>query len=157
MKPTVIRCWLSDVPSITAPGSGVCTVSTAATRNVRMTECSRVQAGSNLFLPSGGEQAGLFVADMQESSQVAEIAERFFFGLHASIEIVPVMAASARRRGSAIPPPPGMTGANGPAHHGGPQKAHDDGVVGPTRSRRCRPCHVRPMAGGLSLSIRVAP
>ncbi len=30
---------------------------------------------------------------MQESSQVAETAERFFFGINASIEMTPVMAA----------------------------------------------------------------
>ena len=33
------------------------------------------------FFPEGGDRAGLFVVDMQESSQVAAIAERFFFGL----------------------------------------------------------------------------
>jgi hypothetical protein len=43
------------------------------------------------FFPEGGERAGLFVVDMKESSQVAEIAERFFFGLNARIEMVPVM------------------------------------------------------------------
>ena len=40
------------------------------------------------FFPEGGERAGLFVVDMKESSQVAEIAERFFFGLNARIEMV---------------------------------------------------------------------
>jgi hypothetical protein len=30
---------------------------------------------------------------MRESSQVAEIGERFFFGLNAKVEMVPVMAA----------------------------------------------------------------
>jgi len=44
------------------------------------------------FFPEGGERAGLFVVDMTASSQVAEIAERFFFGLNARIEIVPAMA-----------------------------------------------------------------
>lgn len=45
------------------------------------------------FYPEGGERAGHFVVDMHESAQVAEIAERFFFGLNARIEMVPVMAA----------------------------------------------------------------
>jgi hypothetical protein len=45
------------------------------------------------FTPLGGERAGFFVVDMQESSQVAEIAERFFFGLNAKIEMTPVMNA----------------------------------------------------------------
>ena len=31
------------------------------------------------YFPEGGERAGLVVVDMKESSQVAEIAERFFF------------------------------------------------------------------------------
>ena len=44
------------------------------------------------FFPEGGERAGLFIVNMTESSQVAEIAERFFFGLNARIELVPVMA-----------------------------------------------------------------
>ena len=37
------------------------------------------------FFPSGGERSGFFVVDMRESWQVAEIAERFFFGLNAKI------------------------------------------------------------------------
>jgi hypothetical protein len=45
------------------------------------------------FSPLGGERAGFFVVDMRESSQVAEIAERFFFGLNAKIEMTPVMNA----------------------------------------------------------------
>ena len=43
--------------------------------------------------PRGGERAAFFVIDMRESSQVAEIAERFFFGLNARIEMTPVMNA----------------------------------------------------------------
>jgi hypothetical protein len=51
------------------------------------------------FFPEGGERAGLFVVDMKESSQVVEIAERFFFGLNARIEMVPVMAAEDLQKG----------------------------------------------------------
>ncbi len=51
------------------------------------------------FFPEGGERAGLFVVDMKESSQVAEIAERFFFGLNARIEMVPVMSAEDLQKG----------------------------------------------------------
>ena len=36
---------------------------------------------------------------MQESSQVAAIAERFFFGLNAHIEMVPVMTAADLQKG----------------------------------------------------------
>jgi hypothetical protein len=51
------------------------------------------------FFPEGGERGGLFVVDMKESSQVVEIAERFFFGLNARGEIVPVMALEDLQKG----------------------------------------------------------
>jgi len=51
------------------------------------------------FFPERGERAGLFVVDMKESSQVAEIAERFFFGLNARIEMVPVMSREDLQKG----------------------------------------------------------
>jgi hypothetical protein len=51
------------------------------------------------FFPEGGERAGLFVVNMQEPSQIAEVAERFFFGLNASIEMLPVMAAEDLQKG----------------------------------------------------------
>jgi hypothetical protein len=51
------------------------------------------------FFPEGGERAGFFVVNMDQSSQVAEIAERFFFGLNARIEMVPVMAAEDLQKG----------------------------------------------------------
>ena len=51
------------------------------------------------FFPEGGERAGLFVVDMKESSQVVEIAERFFFGLNAKVEFVPVMSAADLEKG----------------------------------------------------------
>jgi hypothetical protein len=47
---------------------------------------------ASYFFPSGGERGGFFIVDMRESSQIAEIAERFFFGLNAKIEMTPVMA-----------------------------------------------------------------
>jgi hypothetical protein len=43
------------------------------------------------FFPEGGQRAGFFIVDMQESSQVAEIAERFFYGMSARVEMTPVM------------------------------------------------------------------
>jgi len=36
---------------------------------------------------------------MKESSQVADIAERFFFGLNAKVEMVPVMSPEDLQRG----------------------------------------------------------
>jgi hypothetical protein len=40
-----------------------------------------------------GERGGFFIINMQESSQIAEIVERFSFGLNAKVELVPVMGA----------------------------------------------------------------
>jgi hypothetical protein len=51
------------------------------------------------FFPEGGERAGLLVFDMRESSQVAEVAERLFFGLGARIEMTPVMNAEDLQKG----------------------------------------------------------
>jgi hypothetical protein len=50
------------------------------------------------FFPERGDRAGFFVVDMQESSQVAEIAERFFYGMNAKIEMTPVMNADDLQR-----------------------------------------------------------
>jgi hypothetical protein len=51
------------------------------------------QTRSRVFLSNGWGKRRLFVVDMRESSQIAEIAERFFFGLDAKVEFVPVMSA----------------------------------------------------------------
>src|SRR6476619_5303973 len=51
------------------------------------------------FCPQGGDRAGFFVVDMQDSSQVVEIAERFFFGLNAKVELTPVMAVAEIEKG----------------------------------------------------------
>jgi hypothetical protein len=37
--------------------------------------------------------------DMNDSSQIAEIAERFFFGLNAKVDMVPVMAMEDLQKG----------------------------------------------------------
>jgi hypothetical protein len=44
------------------------------------------------FYPLDGDRGGFVIVDMQQSSQIAEIAERFFFGLNAKVELTPVMA-----------------------------------------------------------------
>jgi hypothetical protein len=51
------------------------------------------------FFPQGGERGGLIVVDMASSSQIVEIAERFFFGLNAKVEMVPVMALEDLQQG----------------------------------------------------------
>jgi hypothetical protein len=45
------------------------------------------------FFPTGGERGGFFVFNMQDSWQVADTVERFFFGLNAKVELTPVMNA----------------------------------------------------------------
>jgi len=57
------------------------------------------------FFPQGGERGGLMVGDMTSSSQIVEIAERFFFGLNAKVEMVPVMALEDLQ--------PGLSGIQG--------------------------------------------
>jgi hypothetical protein len=51
------------------------------------------------FFPTGGERGGFFVLNMQDSSQIAAIAERFFLGLNAKVELVPVMAPDDLQKG----------------------------------------------------------
>jgi hypothetical protein len=51
------------------------------------------------FFPQGGERGGLLVVDMTSSSQIVETAERFFFGLNAKVEMVPVMALEDLQKG----------------------------------------------------------
>jgi hypothetical protein len=51
------------------------------------------------FFPTGGERGGFFIVEMQDSSQIADIAERFFFGLNAKVELVPVMSVADLEKG----------------------------------------------------------
>jgi hypothetical protein len=51
------------------------------------------------FFPTGGERGGFFIVDMQDSSQIADMAERFFFGLDAKVEFAPVMSAADLEKG----------------------------------------------------------
>ncbi len=53
---------------------------------------SDIKPEAGYFYPTtSGERGGFFVINMQDSSQVAETVERFFFGLNAKVELVPVM------------------------------------------------------------------
>src|SRR5260370_39245367 len=51
------------------------------------------------FFPTGGERGGFLIVEMQDSSQIADMAERFFFGLNAKVEFVPVMSAADLEKG----------------------------------------------------------
>jgi hypothetical protein len=53
------------------------------------------------FYPDDGLRGGHFVFDMTDSSQVAQTAERFFFGLNATISMTPVMSAEDLQKGLA--------------------------------------------------------
>lgn len=43
------------------------------------------------FYPEGGERAGHFIVDMEDSWRIADTVERFCFGLNARIDLTPVM------------------------------------------------------------------
>jgi len=45
------------------------------------------------FYPESGERGGHFIVNMQDGAEVAGIAERFFLGLNADVEMTPVMTA----------------------------------------------------------------
>jgi hypothetical protein len=51
------------------------------------------------FFPLKGERGGFFVVEMQDSSQIADMAERFFFGLNAKVEFIPVMSPADLEKG----------------------------------------------------------
>ncbi len=51
------------------------------------------------FHAENGDRGGFFIVNMAESSQIADTAERLFFGLNAKIELVPVMNADDLRNG----------------------------------------------------------
>ena len=54
--------------------------------------------------PTEGERGGFFIVEMQDSSQIADMAKRFFFGLDAKVEFVPVMSAADLEKGlSGVP------------------------------------------------------
>lgn len=56
------------------------------------------------FFPDNGDRGGFLVINMADSSQIVQVAERFFFGLNARVEFVPVMAAEDLQKGlSAVP------------------------------------------------------
>ncbi len=46
-----------------------------------------------------GDRGGFFIVEMRDSGQIADIAERLFFGLNARIEMVPVMAPDDLQKG----------------------------------------------------------
>jgi hypothetical protein len=53
------------------------------------------------FGPHAGKRSAMFVFDMQDSSQIPAIAEPFFIGLGADIEMSPVMNLEDLQKGLA--------------------------------------------------------
>ena len=51
------------------------------------------------FHAVNGDRGGFFVVEMQDSSEIADIAERLFFGLDAKIELIPVMSPADLQKG----------------------------------------------------------
>lgn len=43
------------------------------------------------FYPENGQRSGFMIVNMTDSSDLAKIAESFWFGLHADISVTPVM------------------------------------------------------------------
>ena len=53
------------------------------------------------FYPTNGLRGGHIVLNMADSSKIADTAERFFIGLNATVEMVPVMAPDDLEKGLA--------------------------------------------------------
>jgi len=51
------------------------------------------------FFPENGQRAGLFVVNMIDSSDLAKMAEPFWFGLHADVSVTPVMNGEDLQKG----------------------------------------------------------
>ncbi|MGX1882663.1 DUF3303 family protein [Streptomyces sp. NPDC055287] len=51
------------------------------------------------FFPSMGRRSCMFVFDMQDSSELPPVAEKFFMELGAEVEIVPVMNGDDLKKG----------------------------------------------------------
>lgn len=59
----------------------------------------RLKPEAAYFTPLGGTRTALFVFDMQDSSQLPAIAEPFFSGFAAAIEIMPCMNGDDLQKG----------------------------------------------------------
>ncbi len=60
----------------------------------------RVKPEAAYFTPLGGKRTALFVFDMADPSEMPPVAEPFFQGFNAAIDIVPVMNAADLKAGS---------------------------------------------------------
>jgi hypothetical protein len=53
------------------------------------------------FFAENGQRTGFVVVNMQDSSEVAGIVEKFAFGIHAGVQMYPVMNAEDLHKGLA--------------------------------------------------------
>ena len=56
------------------------------------------------FFPQDGDRGGFIIVNMADSSEIVQIAERFFLGLNAKVALIPVMAAEDLKKGLASMP-----------------------------------------------------
>jgi hypothetical protein len=51
------------------------------------------------FFPENGRRTALMVVDLKDASQIPQTVERFFLGLDAAVDLIPVMNAADLRAG----------------------------------------------------------
>jgi len=51
------------------------------------------------FFPENGRRTALLVVDLKDGSQIVPTVERFFLGLDAAVDLIPVMTAADLRAG----------------------------------------------------------
>jgi hypothetical protein len=51
------------------------------------------------FFPENGQRSGIMVVEVNHSSDLAKVAESFWFGLHADITVTPVMSGEDLAKG----------------------------------------------------------
>jgi len=85
-------------------GSGNSAIRTGKVEKVFRQVMEELKPEAAYFFPTGGERGGFLIVNMADSSEIVQVAERFFLGLDASIEMVPVMAADDLQKGLASVP-----------------------------------------------------
>ncbi|MBU0509185.1 hypothetical protein KKH27_10155 [bacterium] len=53
------------------------------------------------FFPKGGHRSALMIVNMEDSSQLPALAETFFMGLNADVEVMPAMTMDDLKKGLA--------------------------------------------------------
>src|SRR5687768_10176251 len=53
------------------------------------------------FFPESGQRSGFFIFNLDDSSQMVQVVEPFWFGLGADVEVIPVMSQEDLMKGMA--------------------------------------------------------